>query len=133
MLGGFVDGWAVADFVRSRDSMQQLDQKVDLRRYLTNAGWDPFNHLSEDSSEDELYRAYQASVQVSFNALEQIVVLQVSAFSPEDAAMLSKVLIGLAERFVSTMNKTGVADKLTVSKESVKLAEQKRSEEEREG
>lgn len=124
MLGGFVDGWAVADFVRSRDSMQQLDRKVGLRHYLTNAGWDPLNHLAEDSSEDELYRAYQASVQVSFNALEQIVVLRVSAFSPEDATRLSKALISLAEEFVSTMNERGVADKLTVSEESVKLAEQ---------
>jgi capsular polysaccharide transport system permease protein len=125
MLGGFVDGWAVADFLKSRDAMQQLDQKVGLRRYLTNTGWDPLNRLSEDSSEDDLYRAYQDSVQVSFNALEQIDVLQVSAFSPEDAAMLSKELIGLAEEFVSSMNEKGVADKLKVSEEAVKLAELK--------
>src|SRR5690606_32117958 len=30
MLGGFVDGWAVNDFLKSRDCMQQLDQKVGL-------------------------------------------------------------------------------------------------------
>ncbi|MGB6243196.1 MAG: sugar ABC transporter [Castellaniella sp.] len=125
MLGGFVDGWAVADFLKSRDSMRQLDEKVDLRRYLTNTGWDPLNRLPEDASEDELYRAYQASVRVSFNALEQIDVLQVSAFSPEDAATLSRALIELAEKFVNTMNEKGVADKLTVSEESVRLAEQK--------
>lgn len=125
MLGGFVDGWAVADFLKSRDSMQQLDKKVGLRRYLLNAGLDPRNHLSKDSSEDDLYRAYQASVKVSFNALEQIDVLRVSAFSSEDAATLSKALIGLAEEFVSAMNQKGVADKLKVSEESVKLAEQK--------
>ncbi|MCC3262019.1 hypothetical protein LLE87_27995, partial [Paenibacillus polymyxa] len=88
MLGGFVDGWAVADFLKSRDSMQQLDRKVGLRRYLMNDGLDPLNRLAEDSSEDDLYRAYQASVHVSFNALEQIDVLRVSAFSSEDAATL---------------------------------------------
>ncbi|EHK63818.1 sugar ABC transporter [Achromobacter arsenitoxydans] len=125
MLGGFVDGWAVADFLKSRDSMQQLDKKVGLRRYLANTGLDPLNRLSEDSSEDDLYRAYQASVQVSFNALEQIDVLRVSAFSSEDAATLSKALIGLAEEFVSSMNMKGVADKLKVSEESMKLAEEK--------
>lgn len=124
MLGGFVDGWAVADFLESRDSMRQLDQKVGLRGYLTNPSWDPFNRLAEDASEDELYRAYRASVHVSFNALEQIDVLQVSAFSSEDAATLSRALIELAEKFVSTMNEKGVSDKLTVSKESVRMAEQ---------
>ena len=125
MLGGFVDGWAVADFLKSRDCMQQLNEKMDLRRYLTNAAWDPLNRLSEDSSEDDLYRAYQKAVQVSFNPLEQIDVLRVSAYSPEDAAMLSRALISLAEEFVSSMNEKGVADKLKVSEESVKLAEEK--------
>lgn len=125
MLGGFVDGWAVADFLKSRDAMQQLDRKVGLRQYLIRAGMDPVSHLAEDASEDDLYRAYRASVQVSFNALEQIDVLRVSAFSPEDAATLSKALIGLAEGFVSSMNEKGVADKLKVSEESVRLAEQK--------
>ncbi|HFL5746990.1 TPA: hypothetical protein ACG4LG_004175 [Stenotrophomonas maltophilia] len=62
---------------------------------------------------------------MSFNALEQIDVLRVSAYSPDDAATLSRALIGLAEEFVSSMNKKGVADKLKVSEESVRLAEQK--------
>ena len=79
MLGGFVDGWAVSDFLKSRDCMRQLDRKIGLRQILLNAGMDPVNHLSEDSSEDDLYRAYRASVQVSFNALEQIDVLRVRA------------------------------------------------------
>ncbi|MBO1114752.1 sugar ABC transporter [Bordetella petrii] len=125
MLGGFVDGWAVNDFLKSRDCMRQLDEKVGLRQYLTRAGIDPLNRLSADSSEDELYRAYQASVDVSFNALEQIDVLRVSAFSSEDAEILSKALIVLAENFVSSMNEKGVADKLKVSEESVRLAEKK--------
>jgi len=125
MLGGFVDGWAVADFLKSRDAMQQLDKMVGLRQYLIHGGMDPMNHLAEDSSEDDLFRAYQASVKVSFNALEQIDVLRVSAFSSEDAALLSRALIELAENFVSSMNEKGVADKLKVSEEAVKLAEQK--------
>ncbi|AOB33865.1 sugar ABC transporter [Bordetella sp. H567] len=125
MLGGFVDGWAVSDFLKSRDCMRQLDQKVGLRRYLVHDGLDPANRLDEDASEDDLYRAYQASVKVSFNVLEQIDVLRVSAFSPDDAAILSKALIGLAEDFVSRLNEKGVSDKLKVSQESVRLAEQK--------
>lgn len=125
MLDGFVDGWAVADFLESRDCMQQLDKKVGLRRFLIHPGMDPAKHLSENASEDDLYRAYRSAVQVSFNSLEQIDVLRVSAFSSEDAAILSRALIGLAEEFVSSINERSVADKLKVSQESVKLAEQK--------
>ncbi len=123
MLGGFVDGWAVSEFLKSRDCMRQLDRKVGLRQFLANSGLDPLNRLDEDASEDELYRAYRAAVHVSFNALEQIDVLRVSAFSPQHAETLSKELIVLAEEFVSSMNEKGVADKLKVSEESVRLAE----------
>jgi capsular polysaccharide transport system permease protein len=125
MLGGFVDGWAVSDFLQSRDCMHQLDQAVGLRRYLVHGGLDIANHLSQDASEDDLYRAYQSSVRVSFNVLEQIDVLRVSAFSSADAATLSKALLSLAEDFVSRMNEKGVADKLKVSEESVNGAERK--------
>lgn len=125
MLGGFVDGWAVSDFLKSRDCMRQLDQKVGLRRYLAHDGVDPLNRLAEDASEDELFRAYQRAVKVSFNVLEQIDVLRVSAFSPQDAATLSTALIALAEDFVSRLNEKGVADKLKVSAESVRRAERK--------
>ena len=51
--------------------------------------------------------------------------LRVRAYSPQDAETLSRALIGLAEEFVSSMNEKGVADKLKVSEESVRLAEQK--------
>lgn len=125
MMGGFVDGWAVRDFLLSRDCMRQLDQEIGLRRYLVLEGPDLANRLSQDASEDDLYRAYLDAVDVSFNALEQIDVLRVSAFSPEDSATLSKALIGLAEDFVSRMNEKGVSDKLKVSEESVRRAERK--------
>jgi capsular polysaccharide transport system permease protein len=125
MLGGFVDGWAVSDFLKSRDCMRQLDRKIGLRGYLDRTEPDPINNLAQDSSEDDLYRAYQASVQVSFNLLEQINVLRVSAYSPADAAVISKELIRLAEDFVSRMNEKGVADKLKVGQETVTRAEQK--------
>ena len=123
MMGGFVDGWAVRDFLLSRDSMRQLDEKIGLRQYLIQDGLDIANRLTEDSSEDALYRAYQASVHVSFNALEQIDVLRVSAYSPEHAGALSRALIGLAEEFVSRLNEKGVSDKLRVSEESLRRAE----------
>ena len=125
MMGGFVDGWAVRDFLLSRDAMRQLDQAVGLRQYLARGGPDLANRLAEDGSEDDLYRAYQDAVDVSFNALEQIDVLRVSAFSPDDSRTLSLALIGLAEDFVSRMNEKGVSDKLKVSEESVRRAEQK--------
>lgn len=122
-LGGFVDGWAVADFIRSRDCMHQLDRKIGLRKYLAYTGLDPLNRLSPDAGEDELYRAYLDAVDVSYNMIEQIDVLRVSAFSPADARTVSDALIGLAQQFVNNMDEKGIADTLKVSKEAVTRAQ----------
>lgn len=122
-VGGFVDGWAVADFIRSRDCMRQLDSKIGLRKYLAYTGLDPLNRLSPDAGEDELYRAYLDAVDVSYNMIEQIDVLRVSAFSPADARTVSDALIGLAQQFVNSMDEKGIADTLKVSKEAVTRAE----------
>ncbi|WP_241017075.1 sugar ABC transporter [Paraburkholderia sp. Ac-20342] len=123
VVGGFVDGWAVADFIRSRDAMRQLDNRIGLRRYLVYTGLDPLNRLSPEAGEDALYRAYLGAVDVSYNMIEQIDVLRVSAFSPEDARTLSDALIGLAQQFVNNMDEKGVTDTLKVSKEAVTRAE----------
>jgi capsular polysaccharide transport system permease protein len=124
MVGGFVDGWAVSDFLNSRDCMHQLDRKIGLRKYLVRSGLDPANRLSKDASEDELFRAYASMVSVSYNMMEQIDVMKVSAFSPKDAQFISQALIDLAQEFVNRMDEKGVADALKVSKHAVDLAQQ---------
>ncbi len=121
--GGFVDGWAVSDFIKSRDCMRQLDRKIGLRSLLAYRGLDPLNRLSPQASEDQLYNAYRANLDVSYNMIEQIDVLQVSAFSPEDARLISEALIDLAQQFVNRMDEKGVEDTLKVSKGAVALAE----------
>lgn len=123
MAGGFVDGWAVADFIRSRDCMRQLDSKIGLRRLLAYSGLDPLNRLSPNAGEDDLYRAYLDAIDVSYNMIEQIDVLRVSAFSTADARIMSDALIDLAQQFVNSMDEKGVSATLEVSKEAVTRAE----------
>ncbi|KND57102.1 Capsular polysaccharide export system inner membrane protein KpsE [Candidatus Burkholderia verschuerenii] len=122
---GFVDGWAVSDFLNSRDCMQQLDKKIGLRQKLTRGGFDVVNRLPADASEDDLYRAYRSTVKVSYNMMEQVDVMTVRAFSPADAALISNALIELAQNFVNRMDERGVEDAFKVSRQAVALAQQK--------
>ena len=123
LASGFVDGWAVSDFIASRDCMQQLDARIGLRRRLTHAGMDVPNYLSPGASNDAFYRAYRASIKVSYNMMEQVDVLDVSAFSPADTVAISQALIDLAQEFVNRMDEKGLADTLKVSHRAVAMAE----------
>jgi capsular polysaccharide transport system permease protein len=127
-VGGFVDGWAVSDFLVSRDCMHLLDRKIGLRRYLAHAGWDPVHRLSPDASDEQLYQAYLASIDVSFNLMEQIDVMEVRAFSPQDAEAVSNGLLDIAQGFVNDMDDKGVADSMQVGTRALAVAEKKDTE-----
>jgi len=122
---GFVDGWAVQDFLSSRDCMRELDQKIGLRKFLAKARFDPLNSLAPSANEDDLFRAYNRIVHSSFNMIEQINVLDVDGFSPQDSTVLSNGLISVVQDFVNRMNQQGIADALKVSRQNVQTAEQR--------
>jgi capsular polysaccharide transport system permease protein len=124
-LSGFVDGWAVQDFLNSRDCMRQLDKKIGLRGYLTKSRLDPLNHLSAHANEDALFNAYKKIVHNNYNMIEQINVLEVDGFSARDSAAISNGLLGVLEDFVNRMNEQGIEDALKVSRQTLRIAEEK--------
>jgi capsular polysaccharide transport system permease protein len=123
-MAGFVDGWAVQDFLNSRDCLLQLDKKIGLRRYLSRPSLDIFNHLSPSASEDALYKEYRKIVHNNYNMIEQINVLEVDGFSPKDSTAISNGLLSVVQDFVNQMNARGIEDALKVSRESVQTAEE---------
>lgn len=124
-VSGFVDGYAVRDFLQSREAMDGLTKKIDLTKMLTEHPADPLVSLPDNPSPDELYRAYKSLVTVRYNMIEQIVVLQVEAFTPEDSVKISNALIDLSDTFANKMNQRALDDALKVAQEEVSRSEQR--------
>jgi capsular polysaccharide transport system permease protein len=123
MATGFVDGWAVEDFLNSRDCMRQLDRKIGLRKYLTKPSLDPFNHVSPNANEDELFNAYGKVVHSSYNLIEEINVMDVDAFSPGDSTVIANGLLAVVQDFVNRMDQQGIDDALKVNRQAMEQAE----------
>ena len=124
-VSGFVDGYAVRDFLQSREAMDGLTKKIDLTKMLTEHPADPLVSLPDNPSPDELYRAYKSLITVRYNMIEQIVVLQVEAFTPEDSVKISDALIDLSDTFANNMNQRALNDALKVAQEEVSRSEQR--------
>ncbi|CAM5762035.1 hypothetical protein LMIY3S_00338 [Labrys miyagiensis] len=125
---GFVDGYAVRDFLQSREAMEKLEQKIDLSGMLSRHGGDFLVRVPPNPSRDRLYQAYQSLITVRYNMIEQIVVVDVQAFTPDDAVQISKALIELSDEFANGMNRRALADALKVAQEEVTRGEQRASE-----
>lgn len=122
---GFVDGYAVRDFLQSREAMDELSKKIDLAGLLTQHPADPLLSLPENPTPGQLYEAYRSLVRVRYNMIEQIVVLQVEAFTPEDSVTISKALIALSDTFANNMNQRALDDALKVAQEEVGRSERR--------
>ena len=118
MGSGFVDGFAVNDFLKSRDCMLQLAKRVDLPRLLSPAG----TSLA-GGSQEALYKAYSQAVTVRFNLVEQENVVAVDAFSPDGSRRIAEALVSLAENFVQKMDEQGVRNALEVETARLHAAE----------
>ncbi len=117
LIAGLVDGYSVRDFLQSREAMEKLDAAVGFVSRYSIPEADQFVRLPSDASRDRAYQTYKSMIQPSFNMVEQIVVVRVYAFSPEDAVMLASALTTLAEKFSDDINKRSRQDALTLSEQ----------------
>jgi capsular polysaccharide transport system permease protein len=120
---GFVDGFAVNDFLKSRDCMLQLGKRVDLAKLLSPKGYDPMSSIAAKPSQEALYKAYSQAVSVRFNLIEQENVISVDAFSPDGSQKIAGALLTLAEEFVQRMDAQGVQNTLDVDTARLREAE----------
>lgn len=122
---GFVDGYAVRDFLQSRDAMRRLSKRMDFAAFVAKQVPDPLLRLSKTPTEDELFDAYSSLITVRYNMIEQIVVLDVEAYSPQDAVAIATNLLAITEEFADRMNQRARDDSFRVAEESVTTAEKR--------
>lgn len=111
---GFVDGFAVNDFIKSRDCMMQLTKRVDLNQLLA---------VSKDAGSEALYRAYTAAITARFNLVEQENVVEVNAFTPEGSRKMAEAILAQAQDFVAKMDEQGVQNTLAVDANQLRRAQ----------
>lgn len=111
---GFVDGFAVNGFIKSRDAMTQLAKKVDLPKMLS---------VAPAAGPDALYDAYEDAVDAKFNMVEQENVIEVKAATPEASRKIAEELLAMAQAFVNRLDSQGVQNALDVDAEQLRKAE----------
>lgn len=123
------DTYSVHDFVRSRDALRELDEKLKVRAAYSRSDIDALSRFPGmewwDDSFEAFHRYYQKQVQITYDSVSSISVLRVSAFTAEDAARVNQTLLEMGERLVNQMNLRSRQDLIEVAEAEVKLAEQR--------
>jgi len=123
------DTYSVHDFVKSRDALRELEDKLQIRAAYSRPGIDTLSRFPGfewwDDSFEAFHRYYQKQVQITYDSVSSISVLRVSAFSAEDTVRINEALLEMGERLVNQMNLRSRQDLIEVAEAEVKLAEQR--------
>ena len=118
LQGGDEDGYAVRDFILSRDGMQALLDQGDLRQAIARSGADPLwrypGKLTGDTNED-LFRYYLRLVSVVHETTSGVTTLRVQAFDPEDARRLAATLTDAAEGLLNRLQERARQDAIRIA------------------
>lgn len=117
------DSFIVADYLVSRQLVEELDARVDLRAMYTKPGIDILSRLSPEASIERLVEYWRAMTRVYFDSTKGTISLEVSAFRPQDATRIAEESVALARLLVNRLSEESRADALRGALADVERAE----------
>jgi len=104
-LGGApTDSYAVVDFLRSREASIEIGRTVNLPAMFGRADIDPWSRLSDDAPPEVVQRYLSHQVIPYFDHTTGIVIVQIRAFTAQDAYDLARVVERISEDLVNRMS-----------------------------
>lgn len=98
------NSYIVSDFVSSRDAVLALEKAVSLRELYSSQGTDFFSRLDPQASLERLIDYWGSRIHTSYDITTGINIVQVSAFSPDDAHKIAAALKELCEKLVNQIS-----------------------------
>src|SRR5690348_14982355 len=124
---GSEDVYSVENYLLSRDALQSLEQRYQLKRSYSATGLDlvaRFNPFGFDDSFESLYKYYQRFVvEADLDSTSSILTLTVRAFSAQQAHAHNENLLSLSEDFVNRLNERARKDLVRFASADVDNAE----------
>lgn len=116
----------IVEYVRSRDALQDLQRRTNVRAAYGNRGADflsRFPRMFSGASFEKLYNYYQSMVSANVDNESGLAIVEVRAFTPEDAYKINAGLLNLSEALVNRLNTRSELRGVTEAQERVMAAE----------
>ncbi|KCV60933.1 polysaccharide export inner-membrane protein, BexC/CtrB/KpsE family [Bordetella bronchiseptica 99-R-0433] len=121
----FVDSFAVVDYVKSRQIVQELDKELNLREMWSKPMIDFWYGMDEDETAEGLWRQWNRMVDIEFDMSTGAIILRVRAFSPEESLRLAEAILQASEKLVNQMSVKSREDSVDFARAEVGIAEKR--------
>lgn len=116
------DTQIIANYIRSRAMVEQLQEKIDLRRIYGAPDIDWFARFDAGKPLERLVEYWKSMVDVSIQLPGGIVVVTVKAFSPDDALLVGRTVLELSEKLVNQINQRMLKDNVDSARTELERA-----------
>lgn len=106
------DGQIIAEYVQSREMLEELSKDHDIRKIFSPGSRDFFAELSTGASIEDVVEYWQGQISISVNRLSGLVTMKVRTFSPESSLALSHAILEISERMVNKLTRRNEQDAL---------------------
>jgi capsular polysaccharide transport system permease protein len=121
-VGQSQDSLIVADYIRSRGMVEELEKSINLRdMFYRNADW--VFRFNPEKPIEKLARYWRWQVDVQIESISSIITVVVRAFTPEDSLAISRGIIEASERLVNDLSERARRDALKQAQTELRLAE----------
>jgi len=117
------DSLIVANYVKSRAIVEELDRTIGIREMFSDRGIDWLSRFNRDGPIEDLVKYWRRKIMASVEAPSGIITIQVSAFSPEDALKIANAVVSSSEQLINALSSRALRDAMEEAESELGRAE----------
>ncbi|MCJ2034859.1 hypothetical protein [Methylobacterium sp. J-068] len=122
-LAGNTDSFIIADYITTRQFVDEVQRKIDLRRIFSAPGADIWSRFNPAAPIEALVSHWRAMVMSRYDLSTGILTVKVRAYTPEDSYRLAQTVIDGSERLANELTNRGRQDFVRFAETEVQKAE----------
>ena len=123
--GGSQDSLIVADYIRSQEIVNKLDEKLDLKGHYSADTLDIISRLEKAPTREDLRKYYLKRIQLVEESSGEIIILKTESPDPHYAKQLADTIVQFSEELVNTLSNRIESDSLRAARQEVEIAFEK--------
>ncbi len=113
------DSYIVVDFLESRELIDLIEERMDLRSVYNHPNADFLARLDPEATKEDFADYLQYMIDVYFDTTSQIITVEVQAFTPEDAERVAAEVLALSENLVNELSEKARFDTMRSAQEEL--------------
>lgn len=115
----------VVEYIQSREIVDAINQKIDLRKAFAAPAIDPISRLKADASIEDLVDYWRGKVEPYFDLTTGVISVRVRAFTPGEAQVIGTEIVRLSELLVNDLSRRARDDFVRFAQDQVTGADQR--------